>query len=113
MLRLKVLTVSTNANSFGLKSMILLADNGQGYQALSNEINLRPTGTVMDVDDINTTPELAIVSHLVRCGYECVTRLSQDAPQDAINTVFKCFTPLPPRGKMLRKTRETIQRRRH
>lgn len=110
MLRLKVLTVSKNTNSFGLKSMILLADNAQGYQALTNEINLRPAGTFLNVDTSNTTEELAIRSHLIRCGYECITRLP-DVPFVVARQAFDAFPPLETK-KITRKRSEKIAKRR-
>ena len=110
-MKLKVITVSTNANSFGLRSMILLADNGQGYQALTNDLNLRPAGTVMEINPAHTTEELAIKSHLIRCGYECIQRLP-DANQGVVNLTFQEFPPLPPKGTSRKRLATTLKIRR-
>lgn len=45
----KVASVSDNRNSFGLKGMILIAKDGDAWQAAANDINVKKKGEVLNV----------------------------------------------------------------
>mgnify|MGYP007013281602 CR=1 FL=1 len=71
--RLKVVTVSVNHNSFGLKNMIMISDHGQGWQAAANDLNLRKEGTILEVPE-----DMDISTFLTRQGFEIPQRFAKD-----------------------------------
>ena len=104
MIRLRIEAISSNTNAFGLRSMILFGENGQVYQALSNELNLRPIHDVLEIGTENFfNEESAARTYLIRSGYECIKRLP-DAPQNVVDAVFNNLPKLevncPKKAKM-------------
>ena len=73
-MKLKVVNVSNNANAFGLRSHIFVAEDGQGYTALANDINFQLVGTVIECGD-------APLTALTCRGFECPERLSHVADE--------------------------------
>ncbi len=51
-MKLKVVAVSCNTNSFGLREMIFISDNGWGFKACANQLNLRNDGAILDLGPI-------------------------------------------------------------
>ncbi len=86
MTRLKVVAVSTNANSFGLKQMVMIGNNKKGYEACANAINLLQQGDVIVVPD-NQDP----IDRFIELGFELGRELSPP-PSDAL--VNETFFPL-------------------
>lgn len=82
-IRLKVLAASSNCNSFGLRGMVLIGDNGQGWEAAANDINLRTKGTILRVPDKGD-----IGLHLSQFGFEIAKRLHPDPPAEVVREVF-------------------------
>ena len=71
MIQLRVLAVSTNHNAFGVRNMILIGDNGKGWQAAANDLNVKKTGDVIVVPDTGNVTE-----HLARMQFEIPSELS-------------------------------------
>jgi hypothetical protein len=83
MTRLKVACVSTNTNSFGLRGSIFVSDDGRGYEAAANDLNLKPEGAV------TTVPAgVTVENHLTALGYELPRRLDPDPPPGAVREVW-------------------------
>ena len=74
----KVVTVSSNTNSFGLYGMILIARDGECWEVAANSINVKPKGTVLTVQG----------DHWEAFGFEIPTRRTPNAPQDAIAQIW-------------------------
>jgi len=55
-IQLKVIAVSSNHNSFGLRNMIFISNNGQGWQAAANDLNLKKKDTVLTVPEGQDIP---------------------------------------------------------
>jgi hypothetical protein len=80
-MKLKVISVSANMNSFGLVQMVLVGDNGQGWKALANAINAKPKDTIINVSgDVGNA--------LSKCGFECPQRLHPDVPDDVMQKIW-------------------------
>ena len=77
-----VAAVSTNRNSFGLTSMILISDDGEAWQVAANDINRRPKGASVTVPLRHRTPDFS------RYGYEIPERLP-DAPAAVVAEAAK------------------------
>jgi len=55
----KVVAVSENTNSFGLKEMIMVAKDGTAYKGCFNSLNIKTKGeTIIGVSSINDNGEL-------------------------------------------------------
>lgn len=82
-MRLKVIAVSSNHNSFGLRSMILISDNGQGWQALANDLNVKAKGTVFEIPE-----DQSVSTFLCLQSFECTRRLDPDPPRKLTQEVW-------------------------
>ena len=69
-----VVMLSDNANSFGLKGMIVMADDGEAWELAANAINVRQTGQVIQVPVVNDKCEWAGM------GFELPRRLPTAPP---------------------------------
>lgn len=56
MVQLKVIAVSSNHNSFGLRNMVMIGDNGQGWQAAANDLNVKPKDTILRIPEGQDIP---------------------------------------------------------
>lgn len=76
MIKIAVLAKSVNCNSFGLRGHILIADNGEAWEAAANSINELPVEKVVQstADDVATA--------LVRLGFEIPRQLTDPRPSD-------------------------------
>ncbi len=73
----KVLAKSLNTNSFGLFRMVLVAEDGEAFEAHANSLNSREEGCVMPRRDNG-----------LFYGCEMVNKL-EDVPQEVIDLLFK------------------------
>jgi RecG-like helicase len=81
--QLKVVAVSTNHNSFGLRNMIFIGDNGEGWQAAANDLNVRSKGDVLRIPDDGD-----IGLHLAGFNFEIPSRLNPDPPAKLMKEVW-------------------------
>lgn len=81
-IQLKVVAVSANHNSFGLRNMVFIGDNGQGWQAAANDINVRREG-----DIIRVPSEGDIGLHLTAFNFEIPSQLP-DPPAKLLKEVW-------------------------
>lgn len=79
----RVISHSKNTNSFGLTGSVIVTDEGQGWQAAANSINIKPVGHVF------TFPSGQNFGNFLSSqGYEIPQRLRPDFPQDALAKLF-------------------------
>lgn len=82
-MKLKVVSVSSNHNSFGLRGMILISDNGQGWEAAANDLNVKAKGDVVNVRTLdNGEPDFSGL------GFEIPHRLNPDPPAKLMKEVW-------------------------
>jgi len=82
-IRLKVVAVSSNHNSFGLRNMVFITDHGQGWQAAANDINVRKQGDILQVPD-----EGDIGLHLTAFNFEIPERIHPNPPAGLLQEVW-------------------------
>ncbi len=83
MVQLKVVAVSSNLNSFGLRNMVFVGNNGQGWEAAANELNVKEKG------DVLTIPEgQSITTFLVSQSFELVRHLTPSPPPEVMEEVW-------------------------
>jgi len=77
----KVVAVSTNTNSFGLRGMVLMAKDGEAWQVGANDINIKKKGDIvtLEMDSVDV-----IFANL---GFEIPVKLL-NAPESVINEVW-------------------------
>jgi hypothetical protein len=78
----KVAAVSSNRNSFGLRSMVVVAPDGKAYRVLSNDVNIKREGNVIQVEQRDGGWNFAAL------GYEVPEKLP-NAPSDVVKAVWK------------------------
>ena len=94
-MRYKVAAMSSNTNSFGLRSVILVSPECQGWQVLSNDLNLPERGTefVVNIPSVKflkakgTTADEYVASCWTGKGWERPERLP-DCPIVVARAVF-------------------------
>ncbi len=82
----KVVTISTNTNSFGLYSVILITKMGIAYQVLANSLNKPNAGDILNVwfsICLNETIRYDFVS----LGFEVPERLA-NVPNEITKNLF-------------------------
>lgn len=78
----KVSALSSNLNSFGLRNHILIAEDGEAWQAAASELNVRKQGEIIKLHlDLNDVPDFAYA------GFEIPSRLP-NAPRNVVNEVW-------------------------
>ena len=87
----KVVAVTSNTNSFGLKQCILVARNGLAYKACANSLNMPEQGSVITIPyaggsgDIGDAP---ITLSFAQKGFEIPER-QEDAPREAVAEIWE------------------------
>lgn len=82
MVQLKVVAVSSNHNSFGLRNMILIGDNGEGWQAAANDLNVKPKDTILRIPEGQDIP-----TFLTLQSFEIPSQLA-DPPAEVLKEVW-------------------------
>lgn len=88
--RLRVVAVSSNHNGFGLRNMVMIGDNRQGWRALANDLRVKKKGdtiTVLPNEDGRITDGV-ILNHLTAMGLEDPYRLQPDPSADVVRDAF-------------------------
>ena len=85
-MKLKVVAVSSNTNSFGLRQMLLFSEDGKAYKACANSLNFRSKGFVLELP--TNDPSMTTEDHLVRMSFELVERLHPDPPKKIVAVEF-------------------------
>ena len=83
---LKVIAVSANQNAFGLQNMVMIGDNGEGWRAAGNAVNIAAVGDVFKVpagEDIGMT--------LAARGFETPSKLQPDPSARLVRDVWPYF----------------------
>jgi hypothetical protein len=87
----KVVAISSNRNSFGLRGMVLMAKNGVVYQVGTNDLNAKSVGDEVHVpcnwDGVDADGIPQIEHHFHQFGWEIPERLP-DAPDNVIDEVW-------------------------
>lgn len=78
----KVVAVSRNRNIFGLRRMVVVAPNGEAYQVLSNDVNIKREGDVLSVEQLDGRWNFSAL------GYEVPEKLP-NAPPDVVKAVWR------------------------
>lgn len=79
----KVVAVSSNRNSFGLKGVVLVARDGQAFEVGSNNLHLPQRGDVLVVP---TKPGIGL--DWGSLGFEIPRALDPPAPPDVVQQVW-------------------------
>lgn len=82
-MRLKVASVASNTNSFGLRGMILISEDGQAWEVAANYINEKKKGDV-----IATTIDRAGEPTFNGFGFELPRRLQPDPPVGVVREIW-------------------------
>ena len=84
-LEFKVVAVSENTNSFGLKQMVMVGRKGEAFKACFNSLNVKKQGDI--IHGIVTLNDDAKIKRAEFTGGELVERV-EDAPEDVIKEVW-------------------------
>lgn len=86
-MKLKVAAVSSNRNGFGLRSVVLISETGEGWRALSNDLYLPAEGEIVETGDLDVATALCLKN------WECPERKFPDPPADVVAIVWpaECF----------------------
>lgn len=76
MIKIAVLAKSANCNSFGLRGHILVADNGEAWEAAANSIN------ELDVEKVVQSTADDVATALINLGFEIPRQLTDPRPSD-------------------------------
>jgi len=79
----KVAAVSTNRNSFGLRGVVLVAEDGQAYEVGANDLHLPQQGEVLEVP---TKPGLGL--DWGKLGFEIPRKLDPRATPEVVRQVW-------------------------
>jgi hypothetical protein len=88
MKKFKVIAISEDTNSLGLKQALIIAQDGMAYRVCANSVNMPEEDSyihipfVKDKDD-NPTEALSFAQR----GFELNERVS-DVPMDVVNEIF-------------------------
>ena len=82
----KVATVSQNTNSFGLRGFILVAKDGQAFEAAANYLNVPNKGDIITLP--GTTDGTRTRFNFAKKSYEIPHPLSQ-APSDVVKEIWE------------------------
>lgn len=80
----RVVAVSSNANSFGLKQCVMVARDGSAYTACANSLNLPKQGEdifIPFVSEKSTRPNFAAK------GFEIPEQI-ESPPQEVLNEIY-------------------------
>jgi hypothetical protein len=78
----KVAALSSNLNSFGLRNHVLIAEDGEAWQAAASHTNVRAKGEIVRaVLDRNDVPDFSYL------GFEIPSKLP-NAPRNVVNEVW-------------------------
>ena len=78
----KVAAVSSNRNSFGLRSMVVVARDGEAYRVLSNDLHIKRQGEVLLVEQCEGRWNFSAL------GYEVPEKLPP-APSDVVKELYQ------------------------
>src|SRR5688572_5285273 len=99
----KVITISSNTNSFGLYSVVLASKSGIAFQVYANSLNTPKENELIDIPFAIRKDE-TIDYNFAQRGYEVPTRL-QDVPKEVLIELFpdnvQDFTTYSARGKQV------------
>ena len=94
----RVVAVSSNRNSFGLKGVVLVARDGQAFEVGSNDLHLPKEGDVLEV---TTKPGIGLDWGTL--GFEIPRELDPPPPSEVVRQVWGCRnsspTPQPSHGR--------------
>ena len=79
----KVAAVSSNRNSFGLRSMVVVARDGEAYRVLSNDLHIKREGDALLVEQRDGRWNFGAL------GYEVPERLQPNASADVVKEIWK------------------------
>ena len=82
-MKAKVVALSSNRNSFGLRGMVLVTSNGQGWEVAANNINERPVGSIFNVPQDDAGEPI-----FAGLGFEIPRRLDPDPPAKLVKEAF-------------------------
>jgi hypothetical protein len=83
MVQLKVVAMSVNRNSFGLRNVLMISDHGQGWAALANDLNCRSMDAILSVPDGQDIPTFLSLQ-----SFEVPTQLP-DPPVSVMEEVWQ------------------------
>jgi len=82
----KVFAVSSNRNSFGLRSMLVMNQTGEVWRILANDLNVREKDSIIDTVVVQDEAGQYAPEYMF-AGYECPER-QKDAPEELIKEVW-------------------------
>jgi hypothetical protein len=89
--KFKVVSISTNTNSFGLFGVIIMNQQGHAYELGVSSFNLADTrrSDIVHVKLRNEGQQNEMVEQVYEFNFEIPRRLTPDAPPDVIEHVWK------------------------
>lgn len=84
----KVVTQSSNTNSFGLKQYVLVSRSGQAFKACKNPLFGPKTGETVGVPLILDKQGNVIGFNFAQAGFEIPEKLP-NPPREVLNEIFK------------------------
>lgn len=78
----KVVTISDNSNSFGLKQFICVAKSGKAYKACANSLNLPKQGALVVAKTVSGTNQ-----HQFKGSFELVESMD-DCPKEVVEEIW-------------------------
>jgi hypothetical protein len=82
----KVVAISNNTNSFGLKQMVLVAKSGTAYKACASYFNLPEKDSFVEVP-INVKDGVITGYNFTLLGYEIPEKM-EDCPREVLVEIF-------------------------
>ena len=85
-LEFKVVAVSENTNSFGLKQMVMVGRKGEAYKGCFNYLNVKKQGEIIR-GIVTLDNDTAEIKHCEFTGGELVERI-ENAPEDVVKEIW-------------------------
>jgi hypothetical protein len=89
-MKLKVVAVSSNANSFGLRQMIFISDDGHAFSACASTLNLKEQGSILNFEGVPTEAEVVDL-FVTKYNFE-LPELLPDPPASSVSDAFPDIT---------------------
>ena len=86
--KFKVVAVSNNTNSFGLRQCVMIAKDGTAYKACANSINVPKQNEVIDIRVILNKKGEVLDYDFTGRSFEIPERI-EDAPKEVVAEVWR------------------------
>lgn len=87
----KVVTVSKNTNSFGLRGFIAVAKDGDAFEAAANYLNVPKKGSTLQIAHVNDRDGNPTEKCDYGAGYYEIPRQLDKCPADVVKAIWEKF----------------------